>query len=231
MNKSLALLLTSLLAFSGVAHANLIQNGSFEQGNQTPVKCNDSGCAWVELKAADTPQKMTGWRVDTGTVNWHNNVNPQFAQNGGWMIDLNDVTNAQPLAELSQDFVTSAGQSYELFFWMAGPNKAFPDPRAVRVDVGSIMNEVLTTPASNNPIQWEQKMVSFQATGDLTTLSFSSVNKLGFWGAFLDNVCVQTKGDTICPTTASVPEPATLGLLGLGLLGLGMARRRRIARA
>ncbi|MDE0794265.1 MAG: PEP-CTERM sorting domain-containing protein [Alphaproteobacteria bacterium] len=29
--------------------------------------------------------------------------------------------------------------------------------------------------------------------------------------------------------TTEVPEPATLGILGLGLLGLGLARRKRAA--
>ena len=40
-------------------------------------------------------------------------------------------------------------------------------------------------------------------------------------GAFLDNIYL--RGDTI-------PEPGTLGLLGLGLLGAGVARRRKAAK-
>jgi hypothetical protein len=42
------------------------------------------------------------------------------------------------------------------------------------------------------------------------------------WDAQVD--LVETR-DT--PPSTSVPEPATLGLLGLGLLGLGMSRRKR----
>lgn len=44
------------------------------------------------------------------------------------------------------------------------------------------------------------------------------------WDANVD--LIETRD---APPTTTVPEPATLGLLGLGLLGLGMSRRKRAA--
>lgn len=211
-------ILSGLLCLAGAAHANLIVNGSFENGTQTPVICNAEGeCAWVELRATDTPQKLTGWRVDQGVVNWHNSVHPRLPQDGGWMIDLNDTNGASPLARMSQDFATTAGQSYLLSFYLGGPGLTLPNPRQVRVQVGDV-DTVLGAAASNSAAMvWELETVAFQATGATTTLSFSSVSSSGYWGAFIDNVSVVADGQ--------VPAPATLMLLGLGLLGLGAARR------
>jgi len=93
-----AAVVTSLIALSGTAHANLILNGSFENGDQTGLICNGhapspapgpykAGCPWIQLDPAPAAQKLANWRVDVGVVNWHNNQRPGPPQDGLWKLE------------------------------------------------------------------------------------------------------------------------------------------------
>ncbi len=61
-------------------------------------------------------------------------------------------------------------------------------------------------------------MFAFTATDTLTTLTFTDLSVLGSSAdGLLENVAVDV----------AVPEPATLGLLGIGAMALMATRRRR----
>jgi len=93
---------------------------------------------------------------------------------------------------------------------------------------GHNYNWVLSFPTSNTPGRFQ--------VGDIYSWTINSEDAFDLSvlhiNAFLNGQSIKLdgceRGDTSC---VSVPEPATLGLLGLGLLGLGLARRRHRQRA
>ena len=216
------------------ATANLIVNGSFEQDPSSVVSngvYRDYG-AWIRLAPGTT--YLTGWTVagfGTGAtpgVDWHLGVSPYAprpAKDGVRMIDLNiDGTGGQGSGQgtISQSFATEIGGFYTLSFWLAGPSSGAQggtlDPRSVVVDVTGTATQTFSAPASDPSNQiWYQQVLTFQATGALTTLAFSPLagtSLEGYWGPFIDDVSVQ-----------AIPGPGGLAVLVLAALR-PIARRR-----
>jgi len=65
------------------------------------------------------------------------------------------------------------------------------------------------------------------ASGNGTATFVDSLGNVSSAGAFWSMSTQTIAGNTYTSWSASVPEPATLAIFGIGLLGLGLARRRK----
>lgn len=185
--------------------ANLISNGSFENGNFIGPDPNFT-------RIAPGGSELTDWTVGGSGVDWHNSNDMRFPFEGEFVLDLN--LDGASSGTLSQTFATNPGEFYSLTFYLSGPgiNFGFPNPREVQVNIAGIQ-QTFSTPASlNTDISWQENQLQFEAIGNETTLTFSSVNNAGFWGPVLDEVSVEE--------VVSAPESSPiLCLLALGTIG------------
>ncbi len=205
-NLTLSFSTLALATISISANANLIENGDFER----PDVSNGS---WAWFPSSD----VDGWSGSNIEI-W-DSFGGVEAFEGEQFAELNahGGRRNQPYS-IFQYVNTVIGNSYELSFAYrarANNNEAFRVSARGR-HAGTVLSSLVTDHVVG---AWSVFTSTFVANSTQTRIRFSTVTPYsGTVGNFIDGVAV-----------TDVPEPGTLGLLGLGLLGGAIARRRRRA--
>jgi choice-of-anchor C domain-containing protein len=181
---------TALLAQSS---GSLIRNGSFEEGPGTRVFVNLVGGStalpgWV----------VTGEGVDlVGAGYWS-------SADGTYAIDLDGSARSRttpPFAHggIAQTFATTPGRRYQLTFELAGNPNRPPARKPMRIAAAGQSVEFVfdATGKTGRNMGWVTKTWTFTATGDSTTLEFTSLTQspqTGY-GAAIDRVAVTLLDD------------------------------------
>jgi choice-of-anchor C domain-containing protein len=197
-----------------IANANLIINGSFEEGDWT-----GGNASYKTIWTGDT--SLTGWTVSGTGVDWHNTAEfypildaSGISNSSAHALDLN--LNGITGSVLSQSFTTEVDQWYSLKFYMAAPGYFDGAHRQVLIDIAGVQKIFSTPEAYERNLGWQEFSLDFKGTGNNATLSFSSLNG-GYWGAVLDNVSVDK--------VVAAPEPDERILLLLGCVGITLCFR------
>ncbi len=196
------------VASSAFAGTNLVSDGDFS----SPY----GGSVFTTYAVGSTigPWNVTGDSVDLIGGYWQA---PNSAPNTG-SVDL-DGNN---VGGINQALTLTAGETYDLSFYLSGNPDGGSPTKDVTVSVGGLTEQLtytVTGANSHSDMLYELETFSFVA-GSSNTLSFVSDDVNSAYGPVVGGISV-----------TAVPETSTWAMMGLGLLGLAFAgyRARRDA--
>jgi hypothetical protein len=198
-------------------HAQIIQNGSFEQGNAT-------GDPSLAVGSTAIP----GWTVTTAEIAFGTNgVYGLATPYGSQFLDLTGYHDSVPYGGVTQNIATTIGASYSLAFSLGADQSSsiYSGPVSAMASAGGTSQAFTFAPAANSTGNvWQAFGLNFTATSSSTPITIIGTQTAGGQFIGLDNV-------SVTQNPAAVPEASTTVsfglLLMLGLGGMTVAAKRR----